>query len=177
MSTLIKNDVDEIRDMALDYISRDWIYRGQIFNLSKKDWTFSFNERRRALGLCSPRSKTIYLSQWFIENGSRETSMWVNTMIHEIAHAINYHLGGRGHDRQWRNIFISLGGNGQRTSGDIKFQDLIENPVSKYTTICPNGHTSPSHKKSKAISNGRRSCGKCCNTFNKDFLLKQIQNY
>ena len=108
--------------------------------------------------------------------------MWINTMVHEIAHAINYMLGGRNHDWQWKDIFITLGGNGKRTSSDAVFSKLIEKPISKYTTVCPNGHEKPRHKFSKSVAEGRIACGKCCKEFNnnkydKRFTLKLIQNY
>ena len=175
-------DIDSVRDMALEHMGKDWIYRGRTFNMFKMGWTFYFNDRKKALGLCSFRNKTIYLSSWFIENGSREMKMWVNTMVHEIAHAINKELGGSGHDWQWRDIFKTLGGNGERTSSDNKFGDLINNPISKYTNVCDNGHTSPSYRKSRTIAEGRQACRKCCNKFNggefsNKYLVKQVKNY
>lgn len=177
-----KPDIDQVREMALEYMERDWTYRGQTFNLNKLGWRFAFNDRKRALGLCSHSRRTIYLSDYFIEHNSREMKMWINTMVHEIAHAINSQLGGRGHDWQWRNIFMSFGGDGNRTSCDAEFENLLEKPVSKYTTICPNGHTNPSHKLSRSIRDGRTACRKCCDEhnhgkFDKRFVLKQIQNY
>jgi hypothetical protein len=173
-----KVDIDSVRDMALVCMGKDYTYRGVTYNMNKMGWKFAFNDRKIALGLCSHRRKTIYLSTFFIESGSREMKMWENTMIHEIAHAINAQIGGRGHSWQWRDIFIKNGGDGKRTNGDTQFNDLIEKPVSKYTTICANGHASPSHKRRRNIEDGRISCGKCCSgRFDNRFLLKQIQNY
>lgn len=175
-------DIDTVRDMALEYMEKDWGYKGVTYNMKKMGWKFAFNDRKTALGLCSYRRRTVYLSTFFIENGSREMKMWKNTMIHEIAHAINRQLGGRQHDWQWRDIFVKNGGDGNRTNCDTEFDDLIANPVSKYTTVCPNGHTRPSHKKSRTIAEGRLACTKCCNElangkFDSRFKLKQIQNY
>ena len=175
-------DIDTVRDMALEHMSKTFTYRGRDYNMNDLGWRFAFNDRKRALGTCSPSSRTIQLSQWFIENGSREMDMWVNTVVHEIAHAINFTLGGHGHDWQWKDIFITLGGNGNRTSGDNKFGDLIKNPVSKYTNICPNGHTTASHKVSRAVVDGRRACSKCCrehnnSKFSYEYVLRQIKNY
>jgi hypothetical protein len=171
-------NIDSVREMALDYMSRDWVYRGKKFNMNSMGWTFFFNDRKGSLGLCSHRDKRIYLSQWFIENGSREFKMWVNTMVHEISHAINRELGGKGHDWQWKHIFESFGGNGERTSGDVKFDDLLKNPISKYTLVCPNGHTRASHKKKRRLS----ACGTCCKELNngrysEKYEFKQIKNY
>jgi hypothetical protein len=175
-------DTDTVRDMALEHMSKTFTYRGRDYNMNDLGWRFAFSNKKRALGTCDFGRKVIYVSQWFIENGSREMDMWVNTMVHEISHAINHILGGKNHDWQWQNIFITLGGNGNRTSGDNKFGDLIKNPVSKYTTICPNGHTSASHKVSRAVVDGRRACGRCCKEhnngkFSSKYTLRQIKNY
>jgi predicted SprT family Zn-dependent metalloprotease len=170
-------DIDSVRDMALDYIDRTWTYRGRDFKLTDMGWRFQFNEKKRANGVCSPRNRTLYLSTYVLEHSTREMSGWINTMIHEIAHAINHHLGGRGHDARWRDIFITLGGTGDRCSKDVTWDNLLEKPVSKYTLVCPNGHTSPSHKVSRTVQQGRRSCGKCSNVFDRRYLLKQVQNW
>lgn len=177
-------DIDSVRDMALVNMSKVWRFGSDDYCMNDMGWKFKFNDRKRALGLCSPRNRTIYLSSWFLDNANREMSGWENTMIHEIAHAINHHLGGRGHDRQWRNIFLSMGGSGTRCSKDaITYNDdLVKNPISKYTNICANGHKRPAHKRSRTITQGRQACGQCCNEFNggkfsKKYLLAQIQNY
>jgi predicted SprT family Zn-dependent metalloprotease len=104
-------------------------------------------------------------------------SGWINTMVHEIAHAINHHIGGRGHDWQWRDIFVTFGGTGERCSNDVKYEGLLEKPISKYTTVCPNGHLRPSYKRSRKIEQGQQSCGECRNRFDTRYLLKQIQNW
>jgi len=175
-------DIDSVRDMALINMAKTWTYRGRTFNLNDMGWKFAFNDRKRANGLCSPRNRTIYLSTYIIENATREMSGWENTMVHEIAHAINYHMGGRGHDWQWKNIFLSFGGTGDRCSKDVGFEDLIANPISKYTITCVNGHHKPGYKNSRAVVAGRRACSKCCNEhnngkFDNRFILTQITNY
>lgn len=172
-------DIDSVRDMALEHMAMDFEYRGQTFNMNQLGWKFAFNDRKRALGQCHYSCKTIYLSQWFIEHNTREMKMWINTMVHEIAHAINfYYYGGRGHDWRWRDIFMSFGGDGKRCSSDAEFTDLIDNPISKYTLVCPNGHTRPSYK----IMRRSSSCGKCnkergLSGYQEQFKMKQIKNY
>ena len=37
-----------------------------------------------------------------------------NTMVHELAHIINYYYGGRNHDKQWKYIARLLGDDGER---------------------------------------------------------------
>lgn len=171
-------NIDTVRDMAFECMEKTYTYRGRQFNLSNLGWRFKFSSKKCALGTCYISKREIALSEWFIENGEREMKMWKNTMVHEIAHAINHILGGRGHDWQWRDIFVTLGGNGERTSGDTKFRNIVKNPVSKYTLICPNGHASISHK----VKRRKVACGKCCNKLNggeytDKFLLKQIKNW
>lgn len=166
--------------MALEHMDKTYTYRGKSFNPHQEGWKFAFNDRKRALGLCSYRNRTIYLSTFFIEQGSREMKMWVNTMVHEIAHAFAKEgFGERGHGWLWKDMFMSFGGDGNRCSGDAKFGDLMENPVSKYTMICDNcGKQSPSHK----IKRVKSACGDCCNKYNggkytDKYLLRQVKNW
>ncbi len=50
------------------------------------DWTFAFNRRKRAFGLCDFRKRTIYLSAVLTElNDEAEVR---DTLLHEIAHAL-----------------------------------------------------------------------------------------
>lgn len=174
------NDIDAIRDMALELMETTFTYRGVEFNAKQLGWRFGFNDRKRALGLCRYTVKKIELSQYFIENGSRDPKMWKNTMIHELAHAMNYwYYGGTGHDWRWRDIFMSWGGNGQRTSGDTEFGNLLENPVSKYTLVCDScGDQRPSHK----VKKNKSACYKCCTKHNggrysEKYVLRQVKNY
>jgi predicted SprT family Zn-dependent metalloprotease len=162
-----KANLDDVRQMAMEYMEKTWSYRGRTFNLDKLG------------GQCWGSRKKIYLSQWVVEGSEREMSGWINTMVHEIAHAINHIMGGRGHDWQWRDIFTSFGGSGERCSSDVTFGNLIEKPISKYTLVCNScGSQSPSHKIKKRAS----ACGKCCNEKNggrytSEFILEQIKNY
>jgi len=172
--------IGAIRRMALEHMSKDYYYRGRLFNPNAGGWKFEFNDRKAALGLCSYRNRTIYLSTFFINQGSREMKMWVNTMVHEIAHAFSGTVfNSHGHSNLWRNMFISFGGNGNRCSGDTEFGNLIENPVSKYTLVCDNcGTQKPSHRIKKRAS----ACSKCCKKYNGGrysvkYKLRQVQNY
>lgn len=73
-------------------------------------WTFSFNNRKKALGLCSYRHKSIQISQHYAAHHSEEDVR--NTMSHEVAHAI---AGGReGHGAFWKLTHRRLGGDGMR---------------------------------------------------------------
>jgi len=175
-----KCTLKSIKAMADKYMVKTFRYRGKTFNPTSEGWTFSFNNRKRALGLCNYRYKEISLSKHLIESGSREFKMWENTMIHEIAHAFAYtKFGESGHGRLWKDLFISLGGDGNRTSSDVEYGDLLEKPVSKYTLICDNcGKHRPSYKKRKRAC----ACPDCCKKYNNNrysdkYKLREVQNY
>jgi len=172
--------VASVRRMALEHMEKDYVYRGKTFNPKKEGWKFEFNNRKRALGLCSYRKRTVYLSTFFINQGSREMKMWVNTMVHEIAHGFaKEQFGERGHGWLWKDMFMSFGGDGQRCNGDAEFGDLLKNPVSKYTMVCDTcNYQSPSHK----IKKRKSACSKCCDKHNggrysANYVLRQVQNY
>jgi len=179
-ATETRVDIDSLRDMALDLIDTSYRYGSDDYKLTDMGWKFKFNDRKRAFGVCNPSNRTIYLSTYLLETTEREMSGWKNTMIHEIAHAINHHLGGRGHDYQWRNIFLHLGGSGERCSRDAKKIISLENPTSKYTLSCEEGHLFAKHKMSRGSNTW--SCPKCTKAhglrgYQAQFPLTVTKNY
>lgn len=73
-----------------------------------KPWKFAFNNRRRALGLCSPRVRTIYLSKYFLDKVSEVETL--DTIRHEIAHALEWvRHGTSGHKAPWKAIAREVG--------------------------------------------------------------------
>ena len=79
------------------------------------NWSFKFNNRRTALGVCCYVEKTIYLSKPITLINEEESV--VNTIKHEIAHAL---VGpGHNHDNVWRSMAIKLGCSG-RHCGRVK---------------------------------------------------------
>ena len=58
------------------------------------DWSFGWNWRKRALGLCRYRERKIELSRWFVKaNGE---GIVRETILHEIAHALAGEKAGHG---------------------------------------------------------------------------------
>jgi len=176
--------IENIRAMALDYMGRDFEYRGTSYNLNELGWTFEFSNKKNALGTCissrwSGRGR-IQLSQWIITNSEEKYDKWVNTMLHEIAHAIDVTIRGKSsHDWQWQSIARTIGCDAKRTTS-VEFADLLKNPISKYTMVCPNGHTTPSHK--RRVSHRKNACTTCCDDlnggrFSSEYVLEQIQNW
>jgi predicted SprT family Zn-dependent metalloprotease len=90
----------EVRDLALQLMAQHGLH----------EWSFAFNRRKQALGLCRYAVKTIELSIYFVDgNGSEEIS---ETILHEIAHAL---VGvGHGHDAVWKRKCIEIGANPAR---------------------------------------------------------------
>lgn len=69
------------------------------------DWTFAFNRRKRAMGMCYFTHKLIELSIYFVECNGRDEI--VDTLLHEIAHAL---VGpGHGHDAVWKQKCLEIG--------------------------------------------------------------------
>jgi predicted SprT family Zn-dependent metalloprotease len=134
-------------------------------NLIASGWWFSFDNAKRRFGVCNFGLKKIGLSSHLVK--LNDESHVRNTILHEIAHA----LVGRkhGHDAVWRAKAIEIGCDGNRC-----YSSEVTKPEARYIGVCPNGHTSRRHKK----PNPKRliSCGKCCSTFNSDYLIKWSLN-
>jgi predicted SprT family Zn-dependent metalloprotease len=69
------------------------------------DWTFTWNRRKRSLGLCRYHEKTIQLSVYFVRDNGIEAVR--ETILHEIAHA----LAGQpaGHGPAWKAVCRKIG--------------------------------------------------------------------
>ena len=171
--------ISDVRQLANKYMSTTFTYRGKEYNMLELGWRFEFGTKRRALGTCKMSSKIIVLSKWMIENSENGMATWNNTILHEIAHAIDFEIRGTSkHDWQWRSIALAIGCNGERCSSVTH----KENVKSKYTIKCNScGYERVGHKRSKRVEQGRLSCGKCYKTnggvFSEAIVLQQIQNY
>lgn len=86
-------------------------------------WTFEWNTRKRAIGLCNYRNRTIHLSSFFVGKISDEEIK--DTILHEIAHAIAYvQYNATGHGHTWKRVCREIGANPTRCfSGEIKKND------------------------------------------------------
>lgn len=74
-------------------------------------WSFGFNRRKRAMGLCVYRTRTIELSIHFVERDNPADEIR-DTILHEIAHALVGH--GHGHDTVWKRKCVEIGARPQR---------------------------------------------------------------
>lgn len=89
-------------------------------------WSFKFDKAVTRLGLCSHRQQRLFLSIHATSVNSEEVVL--NTILHEIAHALVGSM--HGHDDTWRNKAISIGCNGERCS-----TIAVKAPI-KYTISC-----------------------------------------
>jgi predicted SprT family Zn-dependent metalloprotease len=75
-----------------------------------RGWSFAFNRRKEAVGLCVFDRRTIELSIYFVERNPEEEIR--DTILHEIAHAL---VGAQhGHDKVWQEKCSEIGARPER---------------------------------------------------------------
>jgi predicted SprT family Zn-dependent metalloprotease len=96
----------------------------------------------------------------------------MNTITHEIAHALVGHV--HGHDHVWRRKHLELGGDG-RTCSDMEFDETTKKKVFKYLGKCPNGHTVTRAARSEKMY--ILSCSRCSPVYNPLYMFTWTQNF
>lgn len=142
-----------IRDMAIEEMDR--------WGLLHEGWRFEFDEAKRRHGCCKPSKKLITLS-WHIAKLGREHIL--DTILHEIAHALEYVRYGRttGHSDRWKRICREVGATPER----LVPPGTPELASPKYTLLCTECPTFyPRHRLKRRIrmgvENGSVTCGNC----------------
>lgn len=100
--------------------------------LWEQGWRFGWNRRKRALGLCDYKKKSIFLSehQFQIVNSDKMR----DTILHEVAHAL---AGGRaGHGPIWKAYCRSVGANPNRAYTATENEYIQMAAASKYVIKC-----------------------------------------
>lgn len=174
--------------MFTEHMNKDFEYRGVVYNMVKMGWTFNWIATKNAFGRCHRRirrnnftgqreimRKQIQISTWLIDNSKATYADWVDTILHEIAHAIDVEIRGKSdHSERWKAIARAIGCNAERTT-DVE----VDAKNSKYTLTCPNcNSTQASHK----ILKRKTACSNCCDEHNggrysDKFAYIQTQNY
>jgi predicted SprT family Zn-dependent metalloprotease len=115
-------------------------------------WHFEFDNAKRRFGVCNYTDKKIGLSKHL--TALNDEARIINTILHEIAHALVGHR--HGHDRVWSAKAIEIGCDGKRCYDSKE----VERPQGNYEAICP----CCEHKHIKFKRPTRQSsCGRCGN--------------
>ena len=136
-------NVTEAETLALLYMEEHGI-------LDK--FKFFFEDCKSSLGRCHyGKIKKITLSRRYVEQN--EEALVEDTILHEIAHALDYlERGYSSHDKHWKKICVRIGADPQRCKEDVDFPE----DHYKYSTTCC-GTTYGRHRK----SNRFYICPKC----------------
>ena len=95
--------------------------------LLSKGWTFRFNRRKRALGICVYGTKRIELSAYFVHQNDEEAVR--DTLLHEIAHALCNPK--EGHGPKWKRTCERIGARPERLCDDAVM------PQGAWRATCP----------------------------------------
>jgi len=114
------------------------------------DWTFAWNRRKRALGMCFWGKKQIELSLPFVQRNDEAAVR--DTILHEIAHA----LAGQkaGHGPAWKRICRQIGATPERCD------NTAEMPKGKWVAKCP-GCQKEFSRHRRPLKKARYSCRTC----------------
>jgi predicted SprT family Zn-dependent metalloprotease len=118
--------------------------------LTAQGWRFAWDHARRRFGACDYRRKEIRLSAVMTPHVSDSHVM--NTILHEIAHAL---VGiGAGHNHVWRAKALEIGCNGKRCGTERV--DI----ATRYIGVCPECKTEV--KRHRRPRNARPICCRRC---------------
>jgi predicted SprT family Zn-dependent metalloprotease len=107
--------IADARYLADCLIDTSFTINGKSYKARDIGYKFEWMNRKRALGLCNYRTKTILLSEDYVFNNSIE--LVKDTILHELAHAFSYFIygsAGAGHNSLWRNVCRQIEAKPQR---------------------------------------------------------------
>lgn len=127
------------------------------------DWSFTFDNSKTRLGLCNHTHKKIQLSRYYSLYATYEQVL--DTILHEIAHALTGHM--HGHDNVWKKKCIEIGAKPERLAS-IKF--FVKH---KYSLSCEKcNKVIYRHRVSRKQSS---ACFHCCKKYNNgEFTAKYL---
>lgn len=137
-------ELDKALHMVNVILKKDFVVNGKTYNLAKSGWKFKgFDRAVNRLGICYGGAKQIGLSKKMTE--IRPESGVKNTILHEIAHAIDNEIRGHSdHSYHWEKIAKSIGCTGERctnvnnelVNAGMNSDEIIKKSY-KYVGICP----------------------------------------
>lgn len=128
-------------------------------------WKFKWTHAKKSFGSCNVRRFrfadpicTIKLSKSLTE--LNDLARVKNTILHEIAHAIQWDKSGyMSHDYEWVKIAKSIGCDGERCYDGAD----VNTPKTKYTLSCGTCDNSRGFSRKPKKD---RACGVCCKAHN-----------
>ena len=135
----------------------------RVWGLTERGWTFDFDSAKSRFGLCSPKRKKIFLS--FELTKLNDIADVLDTILHEIAHALVREFVGRkhGHDNIWKAYCLLVGA---RPYSCYNSDDIAQ-PAPKFIGKCAQGHTFTRFRKPE----GTHSCSICHKGYDERYLI------
>lgn len=159
-------------NLMISLMQTDWVLQdGSVINIWNKGWRAGWNQRRKALGVCSPRRKDIRLSYPICKQNLHNMAQLEDTIRHEIAHALDVIVRGRyDHGPAWQRMCKITGARPERA---IKASIITDELPVPYILSCPScGYQVPKFRKPKRTF----SCGQCYpGSFNPNYELKLVK--
>lgn len=125
-------------------------------------WIVLFNNTIRQIGACNASGRYIQLSKAFLNNG---LDFYKETILHEIAHAIDFERNGKfnGHGPIWKDIARSIGCKEVTASTSTAGQ-----PKGKFTVLCSVdcGWSRQAYKLTKRVKEAQQGQTRCPECFN-----------
>ena len=143
-------NLEKTRNMALKLMRKHGL----------TNYTFKWDRAVRRFGCHDGRMQTISLSRPLTLHETNRCRV-KNTILHEIAHALDYEQRGySNHDRVWKRTARSIGCSGERCSSSA---GVDKSKILKWVATCPSCERKVYYARQKAKD---IACGKCCNNYN-----------
>jgi predicted SprT family Zn-dependent metalloprotease len=133
---------DEASRLTLNLIHRFW-------DQGTAHYKVKFDKASRRAGVCRFQQREIGLSVELMARRGYEDTL--DTITHEIAHAIAGHAAG--HGWEWQRVHKSLGGNGHRV-----FHVDEHDPKAMYHATCRHGKAFNRYKRITARTPKMQAC-------------------
>jgi predicted SprT family Zn-dependent metalloprotease len=131
-------NLTKLEQKANELLNSNITYCFGTVNLASRGWRFKgFDRATKRAGVCARRGfdKYISLSKLIMTAFTEEEAM--NTLTHEIAHAIDNEYRGRSsHDNTWKMIHQSIGGTGERCYTPSEEVKKATQSLAKYVGVC-----------------------------------------
>jgi predicted SprT family Zn-dependent metalloprotease len=120
--------------LVYQFLSKTYTVNGREFNLSELNWSFKgYSNSVRKLGTCHCMNNVISLSKKLTEVRTQDEVE--QTILHEIAHAIDFEIRGTSnHDYTWKRIAYQIGYKGGTTT---KIDKSVTVQIKKWVAVCP----------------------------------------